>query len=148
VADLSDLITPGTIAAISAVAVPAGRWGLKLWAEVRREEVAAAIAAAAKREAFETALAKDSAALSERMIEALLEQAKSSAAMAGKLDELGRKLDHVKVDVHERTPVEPIPVPRPPRDETPSERRKRVRTPLQLTGYRAPTHGGRDDNND
>lgn len=144
-ATLDDLITPATLTALAGVLVPAGRWGLKLWAEVRREGIAAAIAAATRRETFETAAAAQAQATSERMIEALLEQAQSSTAMAAKLDELSRKLDHVTVDLRERTPVEPIPRPR---DETPSERRKRTRTPLQLSaaGYRAPTRGGHDDN--
>lgn len=143
-ADLSDLIAPATITAVLGVLTPAGRWGLKLWAEVRREEVAAAIAAATRRETFETAAAATAQATSERMIEALLEQAQSSTAMAGKLDQLGRRLDDF---FREHTPVEPIPRPR---DETPSERRKRTRTPLQLqaAGYRAPSRGGHDDNND
>jgi len=56
------------------------------------------------------------------------------------------KVDAV-LDQRERTPVDPIPIPRP-RDETPSQRARKHRTPLQLPGYRAPTRGGHDDNND
>lgn len=142
-AGLGDLITPATITGVAGLLVPLGRWALKLWAEVRREGIQAAIVSAARREAFETAAAARAEATSERMIEALLEQAQSSTAMAGKLDQLSRRLDDF---LRENTPVEPIPIPRP-RDDTPSERRKRTRTPLQLqaSGYRAPTRGGHDD---
>jgi len=119
------------------------KWAVGLWAEVRREDIAArkdaaTTAAAAAKEA--AVLAKETNAT---MVAALLAQAKSNEQLAGeharstvmlsgKIDTLLTKLDTL-VEWRERTPVEGIPITR----ETDSERdvRRRLRTVPQ--GHRA-----------
>lgn len=92
------------------------RWALRLWATVRRETSAA------------------QRADNERMIDALLQQARSNAALGGKIDELTTKLDTL-VAWRDRTPVEAIT------DETSG--RRRVQTPPR--GYRPPRPGDHND---
>lgn len=113
------------------------RWAVTLWATIRREELEAAKANAVAQRADGS-----------RMVEALLAQATSNAALAGSLQQsnaiLGGKLDHLSdkldllVDLRERTPVE-MPAPT---EEHPSERRRRMRTVPQ--GHRTP----KPDSND
>lgn len=105
------------------------RWAVALWATVRREEVEASKAIAAERRAE-----------GERMIEALLAQARSNAELGGKLDKLTLKIDTL-VEWRERTPVEGVPIPRDDAftsDRPSSERdvRRRLRTVPQ--GHRVP----------
>lgn len=155
---IADLATPGTIAAVSAVALPGARWALNLWATVRRETMAAAIVAAAKREAFEAGIAAAASRDSARMVDALLAQATAAAQLAGaqaaltaRIDQLSNKLDGI-AKAQEWTPVEGMPTDNVPRyrpEETPSERsrkNRRAMTPIPAPGYRAPTRGGHDDN--
>lgn len=101
------------------------RWAIRLWATVRREGIVAAKEAAAHQRAD-----------SERMVSALLEQVKSNAMLAGKLDQLSEKIE-LLVEWRDRTPIE-MPAPT---DEHPSERRRRMRTVPQ--GHR--TAKGNDD---
>jgi len=115
------------------------RWAVRLWATVRREAIDAAKAAAARREAFEAGVAAAQRADNERMVEALLEQARSNTALAGavvgKLDQLATKLDTL-VDWRDR---------QPPLDED-ELRRRRART--APNGVRMPRPGtNHDDDN-
>jgi hypothetical protein len=115
------------------------RWAVTLWATIRREELEAAKANAVAQRADGS-----------RMVEALLAQATSNAALAGSLQQsnaiLGGKLDHLSdkldllVDLRERTPVE-MPVSHV--DESPSDRRKRLRTVPQ--GHRTPKAGDHNE---
>lgn len=113
-------------------AIGAGlRWALRLWAQIRREEMDAARIAGAQVSADHV-----------RMVEALIGQARSMAELGGRIDALGTKLDTL-VDWHwrERTPVEGYPVAVD--DEHPSERRRAVAGSSR--GYRAPRPGTHHD---
>ncbi len=144
---LEGFATPGTIAAVSAVALPGARWALNLWAAVRREGIAAAAS-------------RDNA----RMVDALLAQATAAATLAGaqaalsqRIDQLSGKLDTIAKE-REWTPVEIQPVERVDSEESASNRaptsdsqrsRGRLRTvpkgvPLSA-GWRAPRPGTNHD---
>lgn len=116
------------------------RWAVRLWAAVRREGIEAAIKAAARREAFEAATAAAARADNERMVDALLEQARSNAALAGeharsttqlvgKLDQLATKLDTL-VDWRDRTPA--------PIDDEEARRRSRRTAPNGIRALSRP----------
>jgi hypothetical protein len=148
--DVAALLTPDVIGAAGGGAAALGRWALRLWATVRREGVLAATPQAAKREAFEAAVANAARADNARMVEALVEQARSNAALTGELAKsnaiLGGNLDTVsgKIDLlaeaREWTPVEGHPV-EPFTDERPLSERRRTAP----RGYRQPARGEHDD---
>lgn len=114
-AELVTLVTAAGTAAAAGL-----RWAVRLWAAVRREAIAASKEAAAQQRAD-----------NERMIEALLAQARSNAELAGKLDQLATKLDTI-VEWRERTPTD---------FEEPPSRRARTNP----HGYRPPRPGGHHD---
>jgi hypothetical protein len=118
----AELVT--LITAAGAAIAGGARWALRLWATVRREAIAAAKEASAAQRAD-----------NERMIQALLEQARSNAQLAGRIDQLTTKLDTL-VEWRDRTPVEGYPAV----DEHPSERRNRTNP----HGYRPPARGHDD----
>lgn len=112
-AELVTLITGAGAAIVTFV-----RWAVRLWAAVRREAIAAGREVSAQQRAD-----------NERMIEALLAQARSNAELAGKLDQLADKLDGLWRD-------------RPAPDfEDPPSRRARTNP----HGYRPPRPGGHHD---
>lgn len=152
----SELITPGAITAGAGALSVAGRWALRLWAQVRRESIVAAADAAAKREAFEAAAAAAQRADNARMVEALIEQARSNAALVGELAKsnaiLGGKLDHVAgkldrlVEQREWTPVDGIEKQDLEDSQTRGAASRRARTPaLGRPGYRPPRAGTHND---
>ena len=123
------------------------RWAIQQWAGVRRETIAAAAKAAERRETFETALATAARADNERMVDALLEQARSNAALAGeharsttqlvgKLDQLATKLDTL-VDWRDRTPA--------PMDEDERQRRSRRTAPNGIRAQPRPSTNHDDE---
>lgn len=129
-----------------AVVVMFFRWAMALWAEVRREDIAAGKeTAAAARETSSTMVA---ALLAQaRSNEQLAgEHAKSTLMLSGKIDALIVKLDTI-ADWRERTPVEGIPLvsddaftnPRPGSDRA----RRRLRTVPQ--GHRTIIKPDRND---
>lgn len=156
----SSLITPGMITAGGSAVLVFVRWLAILWKEERQAERAAAIVAAdvqrdfqakqaAARAAFEAGIAAAARADNDKMVAALVEQARSSTALVGKLAEvsavLGGKLDNVsdKIDeLRERTPVEGIPIPDMQRE--PSEPRPRRSLPRPV--LRPASRGGFDPN--
>lgn len=117
-AELVTLVTAG------GTAIAAGaRWALRLWATVRREAISAQQAAAAQ------------ASLDhQRMVEALIGQARSMAELGGKIDALAIKLETI-ADWRERTPLGGYAAVEP-EDDT---RRQRPH------GYRPPARGGHND---
>lgn len=112
----------GTLAAL-------GRWAVGLWAAVRREDIMATKETAALQRAE-----------SGRMVEALLEQARSNATLAGKLEGLAAKLDMLLDWPRERTPVEGH-CDADLESERTAERRRRTAP----RGYRPPRPGEHDD---
>jgi hypothetical protein len=116
------------------------RWAVQQWTTVRRETIAAAAAAAERRENFETKIATAARTDNERMVGALLEQARSNAALAGeharsttqlvgKLDQLATKLDTL-VDWRDRTPA--------PIDDEEARRRSRRTAPNGIRALSRP----------
>jgi len=93
-------------------------------------------------------LYKVGAKIIERLIAAIDRLAVNVTDVRETVLRVDAKLDAV-LDERERTPVDPIPIPRRA-EETPSQRARKHRTPLQLpaSGYRAPTRGDHNDNND
>jgi hypothetical protein len=82
---MSDAAITALIGAAGAVLTAIGafaRWALQLWAQVRREGIVAAQAESAHQR-------EDN----DRMINALLEQARSNTQLAGKLELVASKLD-------------------------------------------------------
>jgi hypothetical protein len=111
-----------TLLTAAGTAVAAGlRWALRLWATVRREAIVAAAASAAQASADH-----------QRMVDALIEQARGMAELGGKIEALAARLDAF-VERREHTPVEFDDDTRPPRHRT------------NPHGYRPPRPGGRDD---
>lgn len=112
------------------------RWAVGLWATVRREGIEAAKLAAAQ-----------TSADSERMVQALIEQARSNAELAGKLEALSDKLDTL-LGLRERTPVE-LPRAAPNgefgAERPPSDRGRRRAAGERPSGYRPPRPGEHDD---
>jgi hypothetical protein len=129
---LASAITAGC-AAFAAFA----KWAVGQWATVRREDIVATRDTAAAQRADTTAAVSAQRADGARMVEALLEQAKSNTAVIGKMGELMTKLDTL-VEWRERTPVEGYPVV----DEHSSERRRVGTAPR---GYRPPKPSDHND---
>jgi len=129
------LLGGGAGTTIVAGCIAFARWAMALWATVRREDIATAKETAALQRAE-----------SARMVEALLESARSNEALAGehaksiallcgKLDLLAARID--SIGWREQTPVE-IPALREPSE------RNRLRTPPRGS-YRPPRPGEHDD---
>lgn len=113
---LAGAITTGG-GAILAIA----RWAVGLWAQVRREDIEATRETAAAQRLDAQRSDEAQRADGARIREALVEQAKSNAAVIGTIGKLMIKIDTL-IEWRERTP---------PPDETPSERRRRnARTKL------------------
>lgn len=137
-----------TILGTAATAVIAfARWALRLWATVRREAIEATKASAAQAVEAHKSVAAQASLDHQRMIEALVGQARSMAELGGKIDTLGRTLEGIAEWQRERTPVEGYPRPEPedlavevPRGTT---RARPIRTAPY--GYRPPKPGDHND---
>jgi hypothetical protein len=160
--EAAELITPGTIVAVTGALAAFGRWALRHWTQIRREGVEAARDAALRRESFEANQASFARADNARMVEALLANAKGSAdlaashtALAGKIDTLSAKLDNTRLDnlsnkladieEHLTPPMGygvPEMPPDPPRAELSGRQIKHRTSPH---GYYPPRAGTRDD---
>lgn len=125
------------------LAIGAGlRWALRLWATVRREQMEADKAAAERGIEAHRAVAAQASLDHQRMVEALVTQARSMAELGGKIDTLATKLETI-ADWRERTPVEGMRRVEPEPFDADLPAPRRLRTNPQ--GYRPPRPGGRDD---
>jgi len=123
----------GAGGAIGTGVLTLGRWLGGIWRDIRREEIAAANANASAQRAE-----------SSRMVDAMLEQARSNATLAaahgqlaGKIDGLSHQLDSLV----ERTPVDFEVPPTKPLGRVAGDRRARTNP----QGYRPPRPGEHDD---
>lgn len=129
------------------LAIGAGlRWALRLWAEVRREQIVADKLAAERAIEAQKSVSAQASRDHQRMVEALVDQARSMAELGGQIHALATKLDTL-VEWRERTPVEGYP--RIEASELDGERppsrpgHRAVRTAPY--GYRPPKAGDHND---
>jgi hypothetical protein len=141
-----ELIT--LLGAVGTALLAFARWALRLWAQVRREQMAAAERAAERAIEAQKAVAAQASADHQRMIAALIGQAESMAHL-GVYPPISTKLDTL-VDWRERTPVEGYPRVDIDETELNGERtpsrpgsKRALRTNPQ--GYRPPKPGDHND---
>ena len=115
------------------------RWALRLWATVRREQMEADKAAAALAIAAHDRVAAQASLDHQRMVEALVTQARSMAELGGKIETLGAKLETI-ADWRERTPVEGVRRVEPEDFDADLPPPRKLRT--NPHGYRPPRPGG------
>lgn len=143
-------MTPGEIVGLITGVLGTGglgaalRWAVRLWAQVRREAIAAEKDRTGQQRADTARMVDALIANARGSAELAGEIAKSNAILSGKLDTVTEKIDAL-VEWRERTPVEGFPLVEPPPTREPSERRTRTRTPVQSPTFRPARPGTHHD---